>query len=513
MPPGSVELADFSGVDSRSSPLRLPPGKSLRCRNWIRKPSGILQLRHGFTRPGMSVVDTSSAIHSAYQFETYEDARTVLFSQGTALKQMEMGSTGTVTQIATLSNGDEWNAFFANNRMILGNGADAKKWDGDLLRNVGIRAPVANGGETTAFFDTSSSSYAGAAYEVDVGKEVWSSPSNATNSPNSSYATVTLGQYLGTSNYLRRIGYGLAIPLTNVILGIEFRVHGHIGAQDGQDAPSVYLRAMKSGAPVGLSAEQDLNSATDVTLTFGSPTYLWEESWSPSDVNDGNFGPSIYASRNNAFSPPTFYIDAIGVTVYHRGIGSGVTATVVASGGSFSATQLTGYQFYMAYYNPTTQHVGNRVAIGARKTISTDSSSVALTGLPDLSSIDPEWVKLIGRTPDSSDVPYVLVDANGGWIAVANTLTSYTLTLPDIDPNAELPTRNGLPPSFSKACWAQWRAYAIDDDDPHAIRYSESEFDSVGGRFVGRPEESWPANNKTFFPSGEACRASHSLDD
>lgn len=331
------EIGDFSGVDSRSSPLRYPPGHALRCKNWIRKPNGVLQLRNGFTRPTMSSVNAST-IHSAYQYETNAGVRTLLFSHGATLKTYTVGG-GTVSTLTTLSNSNLWNAFFAKNRFYFGNGTDAKVYDGATLRDIGIRPP------------------------------------------------------------------------------------------------------------------------TDV--------------------------------------------EAAGVSV----------AYTTATTGTWTTTQFQGHDFFMSYYNPTTGEVSNRTQIGGRVTIGAINGSINITGLPDLSGVNTEWVKLIGRTPDGGDVPYALVDTGGAWIVVANATTTATYNNPDIDTNAELPTRNGLPPPFSKACWAQWRAYVIDDSDPHAIRFSESEYDSVGGLFVGSSPSCWPATNKTFFPTGEAARAVHSVDD
>ena len=334
-----VEFADFSGVDSRSSPLRLPPGRALRSRNWVVKPNGILQLRYGYTRPAMSATDTSSPIHSAGYYELNSGVRHVLFGQGTALKKYEVGSTGTVTTISTLSTNSAWNGVYENNHFLFGNGTDKKDFDGTNLRDIGIRSPTA--------------------------------------------------------------------------------------------------------------AE-----AASVSVAYST-----------------------------------------------------------ASGGSWSTTGFSGHQLYMSYYNPQNGHVGNRIAIGARFTIGTASGVVVVTGLPDLSGVNAEFVKLIGRTHDNGEVPFVFVDTSGTYIVVGNTASTATFTLPNVDVNSEMPTRNGLPPRFNKIAWAIGRAYAIDEDDPTAIRYSESQADVPSGLFVGLPPHAWPSSNKVFFPTGERALAIHGVDD
>src|SRR2546430_9986472 len=41
------------------------------------------------------------------------------------------------------------------------------------------------------------------------------------------------------------------------------------------------------------------------------------------------------------------------------------------------------------------------------------------------------------------------------------------------------------PPRFNKVAWALNRAYAIDEDDPSGVRYSESQADVPSGQYVG----------------------------
>lgn len=335
---GVIEFGDFSGVDSRSSPLRMPPGKSLRCRNWIRKPGGWLELRKGYTSPTMSTV-SATTIHSAVQYERFDGSKSILFGQGTALKSMAMGATGTVSTIGTLSTGDQWNAIYANQKIIFGNGTDEKEWDGTTLRNVGIRAP------------------------------------------------------------------------------------------QGTESSSVSV----------------------------------------------------------AYS--------------------------TASTGSWATTTFTGFQLYMQYYNPQTGQHGNRVAIGSRFTVGTAGGVVVVTNLPNISGIDSEWVKVLGRTSDGGDIPHPFVTSTGALITVGSTASTATFTIPDTDPNLEMPLRNGMPPNFSKIAWALNRAYAIDADEPNAIRFSEAISDAVTGLYMGRPEHSWPSSNKTYFPTGEQARGIHSVDD
>lgn len=334
----TVEIFEQGGLDSRSNPLNFPPNRALRNVNWNRTEGGWLRLRHGFSAPTMSAVVTTSAIHSAFQYEQEDGSRFILFGQGTALKEMELGSVGTVTQLATLSASDQFNAFFANNQLFLGNGTDKKFYDGTTLRDIGIRSPT----------------------------------------------------------------------------------------QSEADA---------------------------------------------------------------------------------------VTVSTDSGAGSWVQTALTGYQLYMMYWNATTQHAGNRIEIGSRFEVTTSPIQVVLTGLPDLSGEDTEFLKVIGRTPDGGGPPSPLVDTNNDFITVANAATGATFTVSTIDATLEMPTRNGLPPNFSKCAYAMGRAYCIDSDNPSDILYSTSEFDIIGSVIIGRPEQSWPPNNRLPTPNAEAAQAMHEVDN
>ena len=332
------ELFEFGGVDGRSNPLLLPPGKFLRRRNWVVTQGGWLKLRHGYTQPAMSSVDTASAIHSAVSFERFDDTRYVLYGQGSTLRQMVIGATGTVSTVSTLSNSNPISFYFANNLLFWSNGTNSGFTNGTTNRPIGIRA--AQGTES-----------------------------------------------------------------------------------------------------------------------------------------------------------------------------SSVSAAWNAATGTWGTTSFSGYQLYMAYFNPNTGHVGNRVAIGSRLTVSTASGSIVVSSLPNLSGVNSEWVKVIGRTNDGGEVPYILVDANNNYIQVGNTATVYTFTAPTIDVTQELPTRNSLPVAWSKGAWVLHRAYVISDADPHYIYFSEAESDVVTGMYVGRPEQSFPANNRVLFPTGEKALAVHEVDN
>lgn len=180
---------------------------------------------------------------------------------------------------------------------------------------------------------------------------------------------------------------------------------------------------------------------------------------------------------------------------------------------------LGGYQIYMSYYNPTTGHVGNRIAIGSRLNNTASTVDISVSVLPQMSTVggnnsagDSEWKIVFGRTGDGAQVPYVLTDTAGSWQTAGNTATSVTLTGATIDGNFELPTRNGIIPAAQTmfAVVGDY-IYSADPNSP-TIRLSGSALDSRNGRFMGRPEQSWAANDIETFPTAESVTGLFEVD-
>lgn len=147
MPTGRVvEAFAFGGVDSRSNPLAMPPGKCLRSVNWVRAEAGYLKLRHGYSNVTMSTVSAVS-IHSAVaiqQLKTSLWERRILFGQGNAVKALELGAVGTVTGITTMPSTLSWGSFLLDNLFFWGTGwSSVKSFDGTTARFAGLGAPAA----------------------------------------------------------------------------------------------------------------------------------------------------------------------------------------------------------------------------------------------------------------------------------------------------------------------------------------------------------------------------------
>jgi hypothetical protein len=163
-----------------------------------------------------------------------------------------------------------------------------------------------------------------------------------------------------------------------------------------------------------------------------------------------------------------------------------------------------GYQFYASIANPNGGgHVGIRVPIGTR-IVSSVRTNVTITQLPDLSGTDSEWEIQIGRTGDGALIPYACSDSSGNLLYALSGKTAVgVFNNGNIDGTQELPTRNGIIPAvLNMFARVVDRIYAGQVGRP-TIYWSATESDATTGDFVGRPEQSWAANDIDTFPTAE----------
>lgn len=615
-----AELVTFGGVDSRSNPLSMPPGKCLRVQNWCPQPGGYLKQRYGFsTASYFATLTPAYQSNSAYYFEVDEEATgstptvqgvIIGYQPGTgavgdsgSVSQIMLGATPTVSLITSHSDGLPFAIYQQDNKIYIPCGDVEPGFTDD---QSGAPTSAADGG----------------------GLNTWANPLDVAST--GSYATVPITFTIGPpfpTNTLNAWSFSLVIPAKATIVGIQVDLYADYSAT-GASGPASLGCSLKTGPFVITgSGGGPFTLTTSLThLTFGGPTNLW--SITPGFINPAMFnsmlfgvqliatslgyvGDTVTVSANSLTmtvyfsqqgSSDTWFTD--GITPRRSGIrapynleASSVTASPsTATPGDWAPTIFQGYQLYMAYYNPNTGHVGNRIQIaspliipavglaltsagpsyagvtvyngtitggasnalvGLQFTVqgftnpgnnggpfvcvgsstitislqnpggvmetatasatnnSNSGDSVVVTGLPDLSSVNTEWVKLIGRTSDGGEIPYALIDTGtGDWVTVPNAATSATLTVGDVDFTSELPYANGLPPLMHKTAVALGRVYAIDDTNPTLIDYSESAADIYGSEnFVGIPTQSWNPLNQIPNPTGEANKCIQSIDN
>jgi hypothetical protein len=193
--------------------------------------------------------------------------------------------------------------------------------------------------------------------------------------------------------------------------------------------------------------------------------------------------------------------------------------------GSFAPTTLSGYELFIAVYNPITQHMGNRSQfynstiagvvpkltwqpLGPLTVGDTASALIIPFDSNLLSNYDSEWVFAVGMTNDGGQVPYWLVDANGNNIVIGNTATQATIYIGNVNVLQELPFQNDPPPPLDKFARVGTRMFGALAGNPY-MSYSNDITDVTNGNYVGLPQESWPADQQEPLPNGELPTSIH----
>jgi len=173
-----------------------------------------------------------------------------------------------------------------------------------------------------------------------VGTIDWSNPSNAETS-NNVYATCVLPNYYDISHYLKALDFDFAIPSDSIILGILLQVECHASVDDGT-LLWYMVKLVKGGViggankALGMPALKD--TGADWTYNFGGATDLWDQTWTPADINGADFG-AVISVNNQASASRTAYVDCIIITVYYEhlvavtesGIGTDTIQSVTAT--------------------------------------------------------------------------------------------------------------------------------------------------------------------------------------
>lgn len=512
----------LGGVDSRSNPTNFPPDRSIRCLNFAPMASGSLKLRSGYTVLGVTQGDSNAnPVHSLAYYEqfsaSYVGPQFVIYGKGAVVFTAPITGSPAPAQIGTMGSGNPWGHFRSNNYIFLSTGAaspntnstaswemsDMQSWDGTTIRPAGLpplgTVPVAvsnyaGSGSTLSF---PSSPYA------------WASPGNIVGAPDSAFSTVSSGSTPNQfSQLLVASNFGFSLPGNAQITGMKVVVTGSGAAGPAKTRTSVGVAPYASG--VSLTGGVFLYGHFDIVsgpVPIGGPTTSFGANLTPAVVNASTFQIAMYCI--SPFNTPlSASIDAVQVTIYYKGVAGGTVAVTSSSAGSFVPTQLTGYQLYLAIYNPITQHVGNRATLGNPVTVGATTSALVLSGLTALSGYNAEWVYAVGMTNDGGQIPYWLVDSQGNRIVLGNNATQGTITIGNVDALSELPIQNDPPPVLDKFCKVGNRIFAGLAASPF-IRYSNDAADVSNANYVGNPWESWPANNAAPLPTGRVPTSMH----
>lgn len=133
--------------------------------------------------------------------------------------------------------------------------------------------------------------------------------------PNSISVEIYTGYF--TTNYIKTSGYGFSIPTGATITGISVDVNRDEDPGGSPIAATDYAVRIVKGGVIGTT---DNSSSTlwpllATTETYGSSSYLWGESWTPSDINSSGFGFALAAQTPG--TDTIVEINTIQITIYY----------------------------------------------------------------------------------------------------------------------------------------------------------------------------------------------------
>ena len=232
----------------------------------------------------------------------------------------------------------------------------------------------------------------------------------------------------------------------------------------------------------------------------------------------------------------------VGLDIYSP---SGLRPTISVTGGGLNNIQ-TYMKFFVGLYNSSTNHFSNGMPVDvpgfADDRLGPFSGvTIHIENLNRIfhASNNPteagELYYVFYATLDGFDTPYLILDATGADVLrvpvppTGDMATSVSLSLNAI-PKAgffvssvhEMPEENFPPKPMEDMCYQNARVYYIlreggsgnpsvfgsfsyinTEKDAACVGWSAAADDSAEKEFVGAPEESFPATNRKFVPSGE----------
>lgn len=151
--------------------------------------------------------------------------------------------------------------------------------------------------------------------DASVGTIAWANPGNITADDGTNAVAAGMNNS-EISHYLVSSSHGFSIPAGATIDGIVVEVDRHQGAT--QSMADHRLRIVKGGT-IGATDRADTGTiwpTTPTTVSYGSSSDLWGETWTVSDINASNFGVAL-ASIQPSGSPVQARVDFIRITVHY----------------------------------------------------------------------------------------------------------------------------------------------------------------------------------------------------
>lgn len=473
----TLDYFPAGGVDSASNPINEPDSRYLYCRNLVPQRNGSEQLRDGYTKVPVAAILPSIAINSIVSYTKSDGTKYVLFWQDRtpfALNLSNFLITNPTVRGSGIVSNEPWSyALTQLGRLMAVNGTDKKFFDGDVWRDIGLRAPTADEVSNVVISEgVRELSTAEIAAPITVTEGAGGSFTNTTGTGMLFYVAIfdTSTNEIGpatiavkaartkiTGGSSRKITIG-SLPNLSSVNGSWIKLVAR--TDDGKDkayfctSSSVAITAVLSSATTltvtaishGLSTGDFVQQSDLVTTVSSGPGSLTQVTFS-----GGTYQVTVVDADHYSVALPTITLLGADPGPVISGTTSGTTKKLVAASNAATSVDVLltsvdttylvnqdrglaasvvdvpepGYQFYGAIRNNVMQHVGNRIAIGERLHNLT-RCNVHLTGLPDYSSLDTEWEFVVGRGGDGAETPYLIIDAGGNFITASSHTTPNT---------------------------------------------------------------------------------------
>ena len=174
-----------------------------------------------------------------------------------------------------------------------------------------------------------------------VGTVAWGTPGNIT-AAGTPFATMSVAAN-ATTNYLRATNYGFSIPTNATIQGVTVSINrsssGTVTPFLRDNVVSLVKAGTIQSTNKAVTGTNWSNNNVLAVANYGGAADLWATTWTPTEINDVNFGVVLSATNPSANSRTTT-VDYIRVTVSYSIEGS-LDWYTVSSGGSVIASGST----------------------------------------------------------------------------------------------------------------------------------------------------------------------------
>lgn len=272
-----------------------------------------------------------------------------------------------------------------------------------------------------------------------IGTVTWTNPGNAF-STNTTYATASVDAT--TSHYIKCTSFGFSIPSNATVSGVVVSLTRKSNSTLNGGSKDAAIRLVKAGT-IGSTDKSTATAYTtgDVTEAHGGSSDLWSDSWTPTDINNANFGAAIAVTKaNSTGSAHTVYVDYISITVYYS-----VTYTTYAS----------------LYVLGGSQVAGSEVSTSNSTALVRTASPITLTNgtayVVDIKS------NSTGVSAGIENAKLILTQSSAGGISALETFQQYNNTL--ATNNTASYVSKGFPDSFNKLNFSgmSYKAYFESD--------------------------------------------------